>query len=79
MGDIKQTGKRLIAEIDETEVACIIMESCCRMQRPLGTSAEQAMSEIKKVDNVAHDDFQRAARRVMLYLKNQIDRGSITQ
>jgi len=74
---IKQTAQRLVAEIDEEEVAVIIAESCCGMTRPDGQTASEALASIKEFSPTSHHDFTKAARRVMLYLKNQIDRGNV--
>lgn len=79
MSDVKQTAHRLVAEIDEQEVAVIIAEACCRMHRTGGQTAAQALEEIKAYSPAIHEEFTTAARRVMLYIKNQIDRGTIVR
>lgn len=75
--DIKKTAQRLMAEIDETEVACIIAETCCGMTRPEGQSAAEALRQIKGHNEAAYIDFTSAARRTLLYIQNQISKGQI--
>lgn len=77
MSDIRKSGQRLIAEIDETEVAAIIAEACIGVRRPEGTTAQYVLDQCAKHMPENAGDFQRAARRVMLYLQNQMAKGTI--
>lgn len=77
MSDIKKkASQKLVAEIDEIEVACIIAETCCGMLRPPGQTAFSALQEIKSYSPQAHKDFTTAAHRVLLYIQNQLQKAS---
>jgi len=74
----KGAGSVLQINIDmnQHEIACLIVEGCVGSARPEGTTALQAMDEIKASNPEAHDGFMAAARNVTLYVIAQLRAGS---
>lgn len=77
MSNAKRAAQRLVAEIDENEVAVIIAEACCNITRLEGQTAIQALEQIKLASPASYHDFRKAARRTLLYIKGQIEKGTI--
>jgi hypothetical protein len=59
-----------IAEISETELACRMCEASYRLKRPLGTTAEQALSTM---EDDSRNGWLRAARAAMEYWRECIE------
>lgn len=63
----KPKVQRFMAEIDETELACRIMEATLDIKRPKGTTAEQAFAGLTPELSKEAQYFRQGARAAMLY------------
>jgi hypothetical protein len=65
---------KFIAEISEAEMAVRIAEAILGLKRPPGKSAAEAMDAMPEG---ARDDFLRAARAAILYVRESIEQGTL--
>lgn len=59
-----KVSRQFIGEIDETELACRILEGSVQCARPLGKTAKEALQCLPREDR---DALYRSARAVMIY------------
>lgn len=64
-------AKKLIVEVNEAELACRLLEAWMGLSRPLGLSAEEALS----VDPTAENDTRRMARAALGYFLECVASG----
>ena len=69
----RQIATKIIAEIDEAELACRIAESVLGMKRPAGATAQQAVVSASR-DGV---DWRKGARAAMKYITECIDDAKV--
>jgi len=65
----KKVEARYVAPIDEAELACRIVEAAGNMQRPVGMTAQQALTSMSPEDE---GSAKRSARAAMEYWRECI-------
>jgi hypothetical protein len=65
---------KLIVDMDLHELACRIAEATMEQRRPPGTNPQQAMAVFEPFDR---EGFYRAAEASIVYLSEQVAKGTI--
>lgn len=65
-------SEHILVEIDQLELAVRIAEVCCKMKRPVGQSAKDAIAAIRATHPEAADDFIRCAHVAMEYIAEKM-------
>lgn len=58
----------LVAEVNLTELACLIMEAFANNKRPPGATAKAFLTTIKRVEPSCYERYMRAAEAAAYYM-----------
>jgi len=70
--------EQVVVEIDQVELAVRIAEVCCKMKRPAGQSAKEAITAIRATHPEAAADFIRCAEVAMEYIAEKMRDQNLT-